>query len=190
MCIRDRGGAGSQFIDIDQYDPNIYSFDMFSPDELFNGGQSFVSYWGYDHTGQKASGVTDIRDYFNEFDENGNYKRHIGAFQPIYMAGYLMDKFAFRDIVFNVGVRVDVFDANQPVLKDPWLFYEAKTVSEAKSAFIDDPNQTWLSNIPTSMGDDYVVYVNDVNNPTAVNGFRNGQAVSYTHLTLPTNREV
>ena len=169
------GGAGSQFIDIDQYDPNIYSFDMFSPDELFNGGQSFVSYWGYDHTGQKASGVTDIRDYFNEFDENGNYKRHIGAFQPIYMAGYLMDKFAFRDIVFNVGVRVDVFDANQPVLKDPWLFYEAKTVSEAKAAFIDDPNQTWLSNIPTSMGDDYVVYVNDVNNPTAVNGFRNGQ---------------
>ena len=164
------GVAGTDFIDIDQYDPNIYSFDMFAPDELLNGGNSLVSYWGYDHTGEKTSGVTNISNYFTEFDENGNYKRFVGAFQPIYMAGYLMDRFAFRDIVFNVGVRVDIFDANQPVLKDPYLFYEARTVGEAKAstaAFVD-------GNIPTAMGDDYVVYVNDVNNPTSINGFRNG----------------
>ena len=41
-----------------------------------------------------------------------------------------MDKFAFKDIVFNVGARVDVFDANQPILKDPYLFYNALTVKE------------------------------------------------------------
>jgi outer membrane receptor protein involved in Fe transport len=29
-------------------------------------------------------------------------------------------------------------------------------------------------NLPEGMGDDYVVYVNDVNNPTAINGFRTG----------------
>ena len=166
------GVDGTDFIDIDQYDPNIFSFDMFSPDELLNGGNSFVSYWGYDHTGKKVRGTTDINKYFNEFDENGNYRRFVGAFQPIYMAGYIMDKFAFRDIVFNVGVRVDVFDANQPVLKDPYLFYNARTVSEAK-AKADADGLTWVD-IPTAMGDDYVVYVNDVNNPTAINGFRNG----------------
>ena len=165
---------GTDFLDIDQYDPNIYSFDMFSPDELLNGGNSFVSYWGYDHTGKKVKGTTDINKYFNEYDENGNYKRFVGAFQPIYMAGYLMDKFAFRDIVFNVGVRVDVFDANQPVLKDPYLFYTARTVSEAKAQFANDPSLTWLEDIPSAMGDDYTVYVNDVNNPTAINGFRSG----------------
>lgn len=169
------GGAGSDFIDIDQYDPNIYSFDMFSPDELLNSGNSFVSYWGYDHTGQKVSGATDINKYFNEFDENGNYKRFVGAFQPIYMAGYVMDKFAFRDIVFNVGVRVDVFDANQPVLKDPWLFYSARTVAEAKTEYANNNSLTWLENIPDAMGDDYVVYVDDVNNPNAINGYRSGQ---------------
>ncbi len=164
------GVAGTDFIDIDQYDPNIYSFDMFAPDELLNGGNSLVSYWGYDHTGEKTSGVTNISNYFNDFDENGNYERFVGAFQPIYMAGYLMDRFAFRDIVFNVGVRVDIFDANQPVLKDPYLFYEARTVGEAKSS-----NEVFVDgNIPAAMGDDYVVYVNDVNNPTAINGFRNG----------------
>ncbi len=167
------GGEGSQFIDIDQYDPNIYSFDMFSPDELLNSGNSYVSYWGYDHTGDKVRGTTDINKYFNEFDENGNYKRFVGAFQPIYMAGYIMDKFAFRDIVFNVGVRVDVFDANQPVLKDPYLFYSARTVAEAKAELANDPSLTWIE-IPDAVGDDYTVYVDDVNNPNAINGFRSG----------------
>lgn len=166
--------AGTDFIDIDQYDPSTFTFDMFSPDELLNSGNSFVSYWGYDHTGKKVRGNTDINNYFNEFDENGNYKRFVGAFQPIYMAGYLMDKFAFKDIVFNVGVRVDVFDANQPVLKDPYLFYNAYTVAEVREMKANDPTTYSWVEIPEAMGDDYVVYVNDVNNPNAINGFRTG----------------
>ena len=135
---------------------------MFSPDELLNSGNSFVSYWGYDHTGKKVKGITDINEYFNEYDENGNFRRFVGAFQPIYMAGYIMDKFAFNDIVFNVGVRVDVFDANQPVLKDPYLFFNARTVAEAEALKASDPTQYEWVNLPESMGDDYVVYVDDV----------------------------
>lgn len=164
--------AGDDYIDIDQYDPNLYSFDMFSPDELLNSGNSFVSYYGYDHTGKKVNGATDINKYFNEFDENGNYRRFVGSFQPVYIAGYIMDKFAFNDIVFNVGVRVDVFDANQPVLKDPYLFFNARTVKEARALKLEDPNLYSWVDIPQSMGDDYIVYVNDVNNPNAINGFR------------------
>ena len=164
--------AGDDYVDIDQYDPNLYSFDMFSPDELLNGGNSFVSYYGYDHTGKKVSGATDINSYFEDYDENGNFKRFVGSFQPVYIAGYIMDKFAFKDIVFNVGVRVDVFDANQPVLKDPYLFFNARTVKEAKALKLDDPSlYSWVV-IPESMGDDYIVYVNDVNNPNSINGFR------------------
>ncbi|MCH2223377.1 MAG: TonB-dependent receptor plug domain-containing protein [Crocinitomicaceae bacterium] len=165
--------AANDWIEIDALDPNLLSLEMFSPDELLNQGNSYVSYWGFDHVGNKISGTTDINKYFNEFDENGNYKRTVGAFQPIYMAGYVMDKFAFNDIVFNVGLRVDVFDANQPVLKDPYLFYNARTASEAKAELANDPTLTWV-NIPDAIGDDYVVYVNDVNNPNAINGFRNG----------------
>lgn len=164
--------AGSDFVDIDEYDPNLFQFDMFSPDELLNSGNSFVSYWGFDHTGKKVRGTTDINKYFNEFDDNGNYRRFVGAFQPIYMAGYVMDKFAFKDIVFNVGLRVDVFDANQPVLKDPYLFYNAKTAGEVRQMKADNPAQYSWVNIPESIGNDYIVYVNDVNNPTSINGFR------------------
>lgn len=164
--------AGDEYIDIDKYDPNLFSFDMFSPDELLNSGNSFVSYYGYDHTGKKVNGATDINKYFNEFDENGNYRRFVGSFQPVYIAGYIMDKFAFNDIVFNVGVRVDVFDANQPVLKDPYLFFNARTVKEARALKLEDQNLYSWVDIPESMGDDYIVYVNDVNNPNAINGFR------------------
>ena len=145
-----QGGSGSEYLNIDQYDPNIFSLDMFSPDELANSGNSLVSYWGFDHTGKKVSGQTDITDYFVDADENGNYKRFVGAFQPIYMAGYLMDRFAFRDIVFNVGVRVDIFDANQPVLKDPYLIYEAKTAGEARQEFTTGAS---LEGCPESIGD-------------------------------------
>jgi hypothetical protein len=166
--------SGTDYLQVDAYDPSIFSLDMFAADELLNQGNNFVSYYGYDHTGKKVKGKTDINDYFTKFDENGNYERFVGAFQPIYMSGYIMDKFALNDLIFNVGVRVDVFNSNQPVLKDPYLLYEARTVAEAKEQFVKNPTLNWLSNLPTSMGDDYVVYVNDVNNPTAVNGFRNG----------------
>ncbi|MBI2259497.1 MAG: TonB-dependent receptor plug domain-containing protein [Flavobacteriia bacterium] len=164
--------AGNDFVNIDALDPNMFSLDMFTPDELFNSGNSYVSYWGYDHTGKKVKGNTDINKYFNELDENGNYVRKIGAFQPVYVSGYIMDKFAFKDIVFNVGVRVDAFNANQPVLKDKYLLYEANTVKEAKDLVSKNPNSYSWVNIPTSMEDDYVVYVDNVENPTQINGFR------------------
>ncbi|MCH2234617.1 MAG: carboxypeptidase regulatory-like domain-containing protein [Crocinitomicaceae bacterium] len=160
---------GTDFIVIDQLDPNFFTLDMFSPDELLNSGNSLFTWRGYDHTGQKVRGNTDINDYFTEYDENGNFVRKIGAFQPIYMAGYIMDKFAFDDIIFNVGLRVDVFDANQPVLKDPYLLYNARTVREITEL----PNGTAVTH-PGNMGDDFVVYVNDIDNPTTINGYRNG----------------
>ena len=167
--------AGNDFVDIDAYDPNIFSLDMFSPDELFNQGQNFISYFGYDHTGERVSGNTDINAYFNEFDENGNYRRFIGAFQPTYVSGYIMDKFSFDDIIFNVGVRVDVFDANQPVLRDQHLFFNARSAAEARSLASDDPNTFDWVDIPENIGDDYIVYVNDINSPTQINGFRDGE---------------
>lgn len=168
--------GSNEYVVIDQYDPTMFGYEMFSADELLNNGSSFVSYYGYDHAGNKVKGRTDIDKYFTEFDANGNYKRFVGAFQPTYISGYIMDKFAFRDLVFNVGVRVDVFDANQPVLKDKYLMQTAKTVAEARAEATNAANPSdysWVV-LPGSMGDDYVVYVNDVADPSKINGFRNG----------------
>jgi hypothetical protein len=175
------GGANSTFVDVNRLDPSLLSVDMFSADELMNNGNAYISYYGYDKAGNKTYGKTDINDYFTKFDEHGNYKRAIGAFQPIYVAGYIMDKFSIDNLIFNAGLRIDAFDANQPVLKDPYLLFNANTVSSVKKLYADNSSTlTWMvddkhnSIIPASMGDNYVVYVNDAKNPTSITGYRSG----------------
>ena len=146
----------------------LLSMDMFSAEEVLNNGAPIVGYYGYDYTGKKSSGNVSFDDFFTQQDANGNYTRAIGPYQPIYIAGYIQDKFAFKDLIFNIGVRVDRFDANQPVLKDPYLFYPAKTVGE-----VTQLNGTTVTH-PAGMGSDYVVYVDDASNPTAITGYRTG----------------
>ena len=130
---------------------------MFSADELFNSGNSIVSYYGYDHTGEKYSASNwSLDNFFNPSD--GKY-RYAPAFSPIYAAGYIQDKFYFQDLIFNVGVRVDYFNGNQYVMKDPYLLYEAYTVADlrANPSLIGGGGQ-YLDNA----GDDWVPYVDQV----------------------------
>ena len=89
-----------------------------------------------------------------------------------------MDKFTFDDIIFNVGVRVDRFDANQSVLKDPYVIGNSYNVGDVTN----NTNGTSLIEqhidgevvIPDNIGDDYVVYVDALENPNAIVGFRDG----------------
>ena len=81
-----------------------------------------------------------------------------------------MDKFAFDDLIFNVGVRVDRFDANQQVLKDDYSLYPVRTVNESEAIngqTVSHPT----SNIPSTA----VVYIDDIEDPTAILGYRDGQ---------------
>lgn len=146
------------------------SIDMFSADELLNQGNELISYYGFDHAGNRLTGKPSLEEFFNARDENNNFLRHIGAFQPIYSAFYIQDKFAFRDLIFNIGVRIDRFDANQHVLKDPYLFAEAFTIQE--DALSDNPR--FLNQHPSNMLDDYVIYVDQANDPREIRGYRSG----------------
>jgi outer membrane receptor protein involved in Fe transport len=159
---------GRDWIDIDNLDPSTFSLNMFSPDELLNEGNSLVSYYGYDYTGKKLTKKPTFEDFFDAKDANGNFTREIGAYEPIYMAGYVQDKFAFNDLIFNVGLRIDRFDANQEVPKDLYCMYDTKTVSEVTELGGNPVTH------PSNMGSNYVVYVNDINSPTSIVGYRNG----------------
>ena len=161
--------AGTDFIDIDNYDPSTFSMDMFSADELFNNGgdNSIVGYYGYDHRGNVVKGKQNLQNFFSD-----PTNRTLGAWQPIYMAGYVQDQFYFKDLIFNIGFRVDRFDGNQMGLKDNYLLYSSYTAGE-----LDIPNR------PSSIGDDYVVYVNSLSGNTTtsdaskdgfIRGYRNG----------------
>ncbi|HQW07036.1 MAG TPA: carboxypeptidase-like regulatory domain-containing protein [Flavobacteriales bacterium] len=162
---------GVEEIMVDALDPSELSLDMFSPDELINNGNGLVAYAGYDHLGNKLTSKPSFNDFFKAKDEKGNATRLQAPFEPIYIAGYIMDKFAFDDIIFNVGVRVDRYDANQNVLKDKYLYQEAFT---AGSTVGNSDIQERLNNRPSNIGDDYVVYVDDIANPTDVKGYRDG----------------
>ncbi|MCD6333174.1 MAG: carboxypeptidase-like regulatory domain-containing protein [Bacteroidales bacterium] len=159
---------GKNFIDIFSYDPSEFDITYFSPDELLNNGSSAVGYRGYDLYGNRLKEKPSFEDYFTAQDADGNYLRLVAPYQPIYAAGYIQDKFAFNDLIFNVGVRVDRFDENQYVLKDPYVLYATKRVSDVSGSM----NPT--GSHPSNMGENYVVYVDDVSDPSTINGYRNG----------------
>jgi hypothetical protein len=158
----------TDFIQPDNYAPSMYSLSMFSASDLLNNGNQLVSYYGYDYAGNQLSSNTSIDDFFNKKDANGNNYYPIAPYNPIYIAGYIQDHFDIKNMKFDVGIRVDDFDANQPVLKDPYLFFPAKTVGELGST------QFAGQEIPSGMGSNYVVYVNNSQSPTAIVGYRNG----------------
>ena len=151
---------------------------MFAADELTRDGSFYVYYYGYTYDGDRKYGLTE-RPSLEKFFEDES--RPVGAFQPIYVAGYIQDKFAFKDLIFNIGVRADRFDANQSVLKDPYILYDFNTVGDvAKSGsngrYVelgsgDDIN---TFEIPDNIGDDYAIYVNKISDMTSVVGYRSG----------------
>ncbi len=170
--VRNRLGLGlNEYVDVFSYDPSNFSLDLFTPDELFTGnsGLGTYNYFGFDHVGKKSNSNASFDDFFSKKDANGNFLREVPAFQPIYMAGYIQDQFAINDLIFNIGLRVDRYDANQKVLKDKYLLYQARTVGELEAEFGN-------FSAPGNVGDDFVVYVEDKANPSVdqIVGYRSG----------------
>lgn len=159
-------GKSATLINVDQYDPSTFDLKMFSAGDLLNEGNgSLVDYNGYDYLGKKYTASTSLDDFLNKKDANGNRLYPVGSYRPIYVAGYIQDKFDFKDLKFNIGLRVDRFDANQKVAKDPYVFYDTYTAGEKSQGK------------PSNIGSDYVVYVDDPSStsPTIV-GYRNGRS--------------
>ena len=190
---------GTDYILIDSYDFNdnsILYYDedgnkhkgyvnggldisMFAPDELTRDGNLYVSYYGFSYDGNKHGwgNRPTLDDFFTETktDDNGNtfFTRPIGSYQPIYTAGYIQDKFAFKDLIFQIGIRADRFDANEYVLKDPFILYDYYTVGDYRNGAIHLSTGESF-NIPSNIGDDYAIYVNNLNDINEITGYRKG----------------
>ncbi len=74
-----------------------------------------VQYYGYTFDGKSEN---DVNNYFGRRLE---YPRH-----PVYYATYVQDKVELTDLVLNIGVRVDYFNANERVVKDPYNPFGAR----------------------------------------------------------------
>ena len=137
---------------------NLLDIDLFDPSTLIQSG--IVSYKGYTADGSKYKSNNDPYSFYSN--------RTSEAFSPVYTSVFVEDNFAYGNFSARVGLRMDYYNANQPEMKDAYSLYEIYTKSEV--AELEGNN----INMPSSIGDDFAVYVDNVYQPTHIMGYRDG----------------
>ncbi len=143
----------TSFGNVNNLTPDQLSLDLFTAREL--NDQDLIDYYGYDYLGKPLGTNVTFNDFFTARDVNGTRTFPVAALQPIYFGGYIQDKFRIKDLIISAGLRVDRFDANTKVLKDPYSLYDIMTAKDYY-ALIKQPK-------PDNIGDDYKVYINSNN---------------------------
>jgi outer membrane receptor protein involved in Fe transport len=166
-AVRQLTGQGlADFVNTDALDPRQLSLNMFSSRELTD--QNFVDYYGYDHTGRRLTGNVTFNDFFTARDADGIRTFPVAPLRPLYQAAFIQDKFVFNKMIFRLGLRIERFDLNTKVLRDPFSLYEIMGADEFYRT-VPGAGQR-----PGTIGDDYKVYVTSSNDRT-VKAFRNGE---------------
>ncbi len=162
--LRDKfyGGNLRTYGNVNRFNPSDLTLDMFSAQEL--NDQAILSYRGYDYLGNLVGTNVTFDEFFTARDANGVRTFPVAPLQPIYFAGYVQDKFRYKDIIFNFGLRVDRYDANTKVMKDPYSLYD---IISAKDYYqkVGQPQ-------PNNIGDDFKVYTN--RDRSGVTAYRRG----------------
>ncbi|MEL7159907.1 MAG: carboxypeptidase regulatory-like domain-containing protein, partial [Bacteroidota bacterium] len=160
--VRERLGVPlDQHVNVDGLDPDQLSLDLFSARELtFNG---LLDYFGYDYLGNEFNGTFD--DFFALDPTTGERTFNVAPNRPIYAAAYIQDKFTINKMIFRLGVRIDRYDANTRVMKDPYSLYEIIGADDFHNQFGGDR--------PGSIGNDYAVYTTEENGDE-VQAYRSG----------------
>ncbi len=159
--------ALEEYVNVQGIDPSDLSLDMFAPSEL-SAFNNLIDYYGFDHTGKKLGNDVTFDDFFSAKDEDGVRSFLVPANQPNYLAVYLQDKFTFKDVILRLGVRVDRFDANTKIMKDPYSLYEVQSADEVFANEIYEGKE-----IPGAVEGDYKVYL-DNGNLAKIKAFRDG----------------
>ncbi len=156
------GKTEHDYVNVDgELGPDDLRLDWFSGKEV--NDKRLLYYYGYDYLGNKLSTNVKFKDFFSG---DGRKDFWSPAYNPLYGGIYIQDKFSFKDIIMRVGARVDYFDANTKVLKDPYSLYE---IENAKEFYASHPEKIR----PESVGDDYKVYVADDDSDKVI-GYRKG----------------
>ncbi|MFK8056479.1 MAG: carboxypeptidase regulatory-like domain-containing protein [Saprospiraceae bacterium] len=151
--LRNKLGLGlDEYVDFGRVSPDILDIGMFSAAEA--SSNNTLLYYGYDYQGNEVASGGAWDDFFTARNDDGQRTFPVAPIQPIYAAGYIQDKFTFKNIILRAGFRVDYFDANTKVLKDPYELYDIQTVGN----FNFNAEEVVPSNIP----DDAKVYLESV----------------------------
>lgn len=170
------GKDAEDWVNVHEIRPEDMNLEWFEATTLIQGSQQLVNYYGYDYLGEVVGTATSFNDFFNATDDNGRKTRPVAPFSPIYVAGYIQDNFRYNDMLFNIGVRVDHYDANTKVLKDPYSvtgYYTASEFENVESGYLVAQQGDYVR--PENIGDDYAVYVNENSQDASVIGYRDGE---------------
>ena len=154
--VEDADGAEIPTVDTDgdgEPDAGISSYDQLPFEEA--GFENNVSYYGYDYLGLNEVDDQDIAAYAD------GTNRDIAPYEPIYYGGFLRDRVEFRDIVLDLGLRVDVFDNNTLVLRDPYALVDLYRVEDLSSDIVDDNGDVLVEapgSIPGNIDGDFAFY--------------------------------
>ncbi|MCE7925334.1 MAG: TonB-dependent receptor [Haliscomenobacteraceae bacterium CHB4] len=144
------GVAPDADVSIDELRPDQLSLDMFSPRELTD--QNLLGYYGYTYTGEKLTGDYTFNEFFTSRDADGVRDFPVAPLRPLYQAAFIKDKFTFNKMIFSLGLRVERFDLNTKVMRDPYSLYQIMTAKDYYATVSAPPR-------PGNIGDDYKVYV-------------------------------
>ncbi|MEM7575392.1 MAG: carboxypeptidase regulatory-like domain-containing protein [Bacteroidota bacterium] len=162
LAARERFGLTvDQFFNIDEYAPEDLTLDLFSAKELNDAG--LIGYTGYDYLGNEFNGSFD--DFFTIDPQTGDPSFNVAPFRPIYSSAYIQDKFTLNDMIFRLGVRVDRYDANTKVLRDPYSLYALQGAADFHSGTNTER--------PGAIGDDFAVYTTSQGS-NSVQAYRDG----------------
>ncbi len=149
--IRQKLGVSEyDYVNIRALRPDQMSLDMFSALELTN--RNDVTYRGYDYLGNKLSSGITFNDFFTHKDADGVRDFPVAELNPLYQAAFIKDKFQFKDLIFSIGLRVERFDLNTKVMKDPYSLYEITSAKEYFRDYAEAPPR------PASVGDEFKIY--------------------------------
>jgi len=163
--IRELTGASlKNYVNVDGLHPDDLSLELFEPFELVDA--NLMAFSGFAFNGDRLSSGTTFEDFWSRRDENDRRTFDVAPFRPNYFAFYIQDRFTYRDIIFRLGLRMDRYDANTKVMRDPLSLYEIYTADD----FYNVNDQLTR---PEAVRDNYRVYV-DGPEGTGVVGFREG----------------
>ncbi len=105
--------------------------------------QGSIDYYGYDFRGISEVDDENLAAFGNPNASDAD--RNIAPIEPIYYAGYLQNKIEYRDLVVQLGARIDVYDANQRILFDQFALVPVVRAGD-------------IGSTPGSVGADFAVY--------------------------------
>jgi len=186
--LRESLGLGKRdWVDVHEMTPDQMQLDWFEASSLITGSQRIINYYGYDYLGNALGTDVQFNDFFTATNSKGVKTRPVAPFKPIYAAGYIQDKFVYKDIICNIGVRFDSYDANTKVLRDPYSITGYENAAEFESSnSLYSAGQSKEYSRPSNIGDDFAVYVNQNTNDASVVGYRSGRQW-YNAAGIPVN---